>query len=264
VEGVKFAYSNDDGLFSSTESVILDGVSLRIGVGESLGVLGGNESGKTTLARIILRKLTASAGVVKFQGVSLASVGCCPGAVRAARFAVLACIAVMAALACVRFRLTGIPFILDDAGRALASALGGAHNVSWAVGAVAAAVLFLVGEAALRGQAAEAFEKAHRSRVAYMTSEDSPGQALNPKLTIEDAIVELMPEWVTQREGFDQRKVSRPRPQPVPTQPCPSTRPPTSHEPESNRSVALSTDGLPPGGTGEKPTLHPAVACPTS
>ena len=51
-------------------SHVLDGVSLTIGVGESLGILGRNGMGKTTLVRALmgLKPPTVTAGSVRFDG----------------------------------------------------------------------------------------------------------------------------------------------------------------------------------------------------
>ena len=50
----------------------VDGVSLAIRRGETLGLVGESGSGKTTLGRLILRLLDASAGEVYFNGFDLA------------------------------------------------------------------------------------------------------------------------------------------------------------------------------------------------
>jgi peptide/nickel transport system ATP-binding protein len=53
----------------------VDGVSLRIEKGKTLGVVGETGSGKTTLGRMILRLLPADGGEVSFQGRDLFSLG---------------------------------------------------------------------------------------------------------------------------------------------------------------------------------------------
>ena len=49
----------------------VDGVSLQVGSGETLGVVGESGSGKTTLGRIILRLLRPTAGRVAFDGIDI-------------------------------------------------------------------------------------------------------------------------------------------------------------------------------------------------
>ena len=48
----------------------VDNVSFQLHAGQTFGVLGGNECGKTTLARLILGDLPAQAGTVKLFGKS--------------------------------------------------------------------------------------------------------------------------------------------------------------------------------------------------
>ena len=49
----------------------LDGVSVQVGEGETLGVVGESGSGKTTLARLFLRLEQPTGGSVHFDGKAL-------------------------------------------------------------------------------------------------------------------------------------------------------------------------------------------------
>jgi len=53
----------------------VDGVSFTIARGETLGLVGESGSGKTTIGRLLLRLLPATAGEVTFDGVDLLSLG---------------------------------------------------------------------------------------------------------------------------------------------------------------------------------------------
>lgn len=52
----------------------VDRVSLRVGHGETVGIVGSSGAGKTTVARLVAGLLTPDAGAVVFQGADLATV----------------------------------------------------------------------------------------------------------------------------------------------------------------------------------------------
>ncbi|MGW5362850.1 ABC transporter ATP-binding protein [Actinopolymorpha pittospori] len=64
LEGVAFAYADDD------EQVLSD-VNLRLAPGETLGLVGRTGSGKTTIARMVLRLYDPTRGIVRLGGVDL-------------------------------------------------------------------------------------------------------------------------------------------------------------------------------------------------
>jgi ATP-binding cassette subfamily B protein len=72
LDSVSFAYERTDGNGGAeADGLVLRDVSLRVPAGRVLGVLGRTGSGKTTLARLLLRFYDPTAGAVKIGGVDL-------------------------------------------------------------------------------------------------------------------------------------------------------------------------------------------------
>src|SRR5689334_18771090 len=63
-------YQTDDGLFGKTRREVraVNGVSLDIAQGETLGLVGESGCGKTTLGRMVLRLIEPTSGSVRFDG----------------------------------------------------------------------------------------------------------------------------------------------------------------------------------------------------
>ena len=77
-EAVRKYFPLRSGLFARAAGSYLrgvDGVSFEIPRGASLGIAGESGCGKTTLARLLLRLLTPTAGRVLFEGVDLSTLG---------------------------------------------------------------------------------------------------------------------------------------------------------------------------------------------
>jgi len=79
VENLSFSYPN-------RPEPVLDGVSMEIGLGETVAVVGENGAGKTTLAKLLCRLYDADGGTISWDGRDIAT--CDPDALRA-RIAVI-------------------------------------------------------------------------------------------------------------------------------------------------------------------------------
>jgi oligopeptide/dipeptide ABC transporter ATP-binding protein len=75
VEGLAVGFDVRDGLGRKRLLRAVNGVSLRIAAGESLGLVGESGSGKTTLGRAILGLVPMAHGVVRFEGQDLRGLG---------------------------------------------------------------------------------------------------------------------------------------------------------------------------------------------
>jgi ABC-type microcin C transport system duplicated ATPase subunit YejF len=68
-ENVDVAFARRRGLTGAAPALkVLQGVTVRIGRGETIGIVGESGSGKTTLGRALLRLLDVTAGRVSFEG----------------------------------------------------------------------------------------------------------------------------------------------------------------------------------------------------
>jgi ABC-type oligopeptide transport system ATPase subunit len=72
VEHLVVEFRSGGGLLQPPHTVrAVDGVSMNVARGETLGLVGESGSGKTTLGRAILRLVAASAGTVRFDGMDV-------------------------------------------------------------------------------------------------------------------------------------------------------------------------------------------------
>ena len=69
LDGVTFTYADED-----VPIAVIDDLTLKLGAGRSIGVLGRTGSGKTTLARLLLRLVEPTNGTVRLGGVGLEEV----------------------------------------------------------------------------------------------------------------------------------------------------------------------------------------------
>jgi ABC-type dipeptide/oligopeptide/nickel transport system ATPase subunit len=186
---------------------VLGGLSFSLRRGRALGVLGMNECGKTTLARVLTAARPPTSGSVTVFGTRLHQLGSRPrwardGLLLWAVYSAVVLLGALLAFGLPRALLAllvqrGVGAVAGQlvAAQAAAAARQVAVACALALGtperwAQAAALPLLLGAALLhehrgRGARRAAALAAHARRVAYLTSEDSPGSRVSPKLTVE-------------------------------------------------------------------------------
>lgn len=74
LDDLGFTYDDEEGVDAGTPPAVIDGISLDLPAGQTLGVLGRTGSGKTTLARLILRLVEPTQGEIRLNGTPLQSI----------------------------------------------------------------------------------------------------------------------------------------------------------------------------------------------
>ena len=186
---------------------VLGGLSFSLRRGAALGVLGMNECGKTTLARVLTAARPPTSGSVTVFGTRLHQLGSRPRWARDGLllWAVYSAVVMLGALLAFGLPRALLALLVQRgvgavagrlvAAQAAAAARRAAVACALALGtperwAQALALPLLLGAALLhehrgRGARRAAALAAHARRVAYLTSEDSPGSRVSPKLTVE-------------------------------------------------------------------------------